>query len=306
MGAFEAPGVSAGVRWEGLQSHTERRTISPVDNRSSVVSPTVLATWKIPDSDTDEVRFGIARTYKAPTARELIPRRWVVAQNSATSPNFQGNPNLQPELSWGLDIAYERNLPRDGFLGINGYLRQIEDVILVQTSTVNGLWIKTPINSGRASVLGIEMEAKGRLRQLLSGAPDLEMRFSLTRNWSHVQSVPGPGNRLERQSPLLINLGVDWSPGQIPVAMGGNYNQEFGGAWRNSDTMSGRSYSIRKLDLYALWTIVARTKLRLSATNVFGLRERYDSRYANGTLAENQSAASEGPPLLSLQLEAAF
>lgn len=298
--------VSSGIRWEGLQSHIEGRTISNFDNLSSVFSPTVQATLKMPDSDTDQMRLGMARTYKAPTAGELTPRRWVVAQNSATTPNFQGNPNLKPELSWGLDLAYERNLPRDAFLGISGYVRQIDDVILVQTSTVDGIWIKTPVNSGRARVLGLEIEVKGRLRQLFDNAPDLETRFSLGRNWSRVESVPGPNNRLERQSPLLVNVGVDWTPAQIPLAMGGNYNQEFGAAWRNSNTVSGRTHSIRKLDLYALWTIAPKTKLRLSASNVLGLREKYDSRYEDDNLVERQFAASESPRLLNLQLELAF
>jgi outer membrane receptor for ferrienterochelin and colicins len=84
-----------GIRWEGLRTRTTGNDIAAVKTRSSVFSPTFQAIWRIPDSKSDQVRFAVGRTYKAPTARDLLPRRWVVNQNGPTTPDFRGNPSLR-------------------------------------------------------------------------------------------------------------------------------------------------------------------------------------------------------------------
>jgi outer membrane receptor protein involved in Fe transport len=119
-----------GIRWEGLRTRTTGNVLDAVRTQSSVLSPTFQLLWKIPDTRSDQLRLSLGRTYKAPTARELIPRRYVVGDNTATTPNFQGNPALLPELSWGIDAGYERYLERDGFLGINLYAKRVQNVVL--------------------------------------------------------------------------------------------------------------------------------------------------------------------------------
>lgn len=282
-----------GLRWEGLETRTRGNTLTPVHNRSSVFSPTMQLLWKVPDSKADRVRMVIARTYKAPSTRELIPRRWVVNDNSATSPNFQGNPALVPELAWGLDVGYERYLPGDGFLGVNAYARQIEKVILRRIfQDSDGTWISTPTNSGDARVFGIELEAKVKIRSLFSDGPDVDLRSGLARNVSVVQQVPGPGNRLSQQPSLTASLGADYRPKGLPLTLGGNLTFERGDYVRTSVTQSTRSAYKRNLDLYALWTIDKTTRLRLTFSNLLKPDSVVQNTFMDASLSQEQSVSS--------------
>jgi outer membrane receptor for ferrienterochelin and colicins len=292
-----------GLRWEGLWTRTLGNALAPVATRSGVFSPTLQSTWKLPGTESDQLRLGIARTYKAPTAKDLIPRRWVVTDNSATTPNFQGNPDLLPELAWGLDAGYERTLKGGGFLGVNAYARHIDNVILSRVAETDGVWIETPVNAGKANVLGLELEAKGKLRQLVDVPADVDVRSGLTRNWSRLDAVPGPGNRLVKQTPLTATLGADWHLAALPLTLGGNYAYERGGLWRTSATQSGTADAHRVLDLYGLWNIDRKTHVRLAANNVLALKDVARTRYADATLDETQTTTTASFALVKLQLE---
>jgi outer membrane receptor for ferrienterochelin and colicins len=292
-----------GLRWEGLWTRTLGSALAPVALRSSVFSPTLQSTWKLPGSDGDQVRVGLARTYKAPSAKDLIPRRWVVTDNSATTPNFQGNPHLLPELSWGLDVGYERTLSGGGFLGASVYARRIDNVILSQVALTDGAWVETPVNSGRADVLGLELEAKGKLRRLVDLPVDVDLRSGLTRNWSRLSAVPGPGNRLARQSPLTATLGGDWHLAAAPLDLGINLSYERGGYWRSSATQSGVADAKQVLDIYGTWNVDKKTHVRLSANNLLGPRDVARTRYADSTLDQTQVTATDSFALVTLQLE---
>jgi outer membrane receptor protein involved in Fe transport len=108
--------VYAGLRWEGLETKSSGNTYADVKNRSSVFSPILQTLYKLPDSKNDQLRFGLTRTYKAPDTNSLIPRRFLSTDNKQTNPDSTGNPNLKPELAWGLDLAYEHYMPQGGVL----------------------------------------------------------------------------------------------------------------------------------------------------------------------------------------------
>jgi outer membrane receptor protein involved in Fe transport len=258
-----------GLRWEGLMTRTWGHTLSPVRSRSSVFSPTFQWLWKIPESKSDQLRVSLSRTYKAPTARELIPRRWVVTDNSATSPNFQGNPELVPELAWGVDIGYERHLADNGFFGVSAYARNVRNVVLQRTFVdPDGVWISSPFNGGNAIVRGIEVEGRSKLPSLWTGASDVEVRAGVTRNLSRVKQVPSPGNRLNQQPSLTVSLGADYRPAQTPLTIGASFLFEKGDFFRSSETQSGRGPFKRNLDAYGLWALGKDTKFRLTFANL--------------------------------------
>ena len=56
-----------GLRWEGLETLSEGNSLAAVQNRSDVFSPIFQSLWKVPGTQGDQVRLGIARTYKAPS-----------------------------------------------------------------------------------------------------------------------------------------------------------------------------------------------------------------------------------------------
>ena len=263
----------AGLRWEGLDTRTTGITIGEVAHRSSVASPILQTLWKSRETGGEQVRLGLSRTYKAPSTRELTPRRYVANNNTATTPDYQGNPDLRPELAWGVDLAYEHYFGDHGLASVAAYARRIDDVILDRLSNVNGTWISFPANGGRASVEGVELEAKLNLRDIRREAADLTLRGNLARNWSRVHDVPGPDNRLDRQVPVSGTVGLDYVADAFPVTVGVAFTFRGGGPVRVAADRSEALPVRRVLDAYALWKLDARTKVRFSLQNI--LRQDY-------------------------------
>jgi outer membrane receptor protein involved in Fe transport len=261
-----------------------RTASAPADVRSQVWSPLLQSLWK--PGASDQVRLALTRTYKAPQIVELIPRPYTVDNgNSPTNPDKQGNPALRPELAWGLDAAYEYypGGGRDGaMLGASASLRRIGDVMMERLYQERGRWVATPFNHGAALVRGIELEAKLPLAALRAGAPALDLRANLARNWSRVDAVPGPDNRLDSQLPWSANLGLDYRLAQRPLTVGGNLHYQAGGWSRQSSQLLAYQGPKRELDAYALWQFSGKLRLRLSGANLLRQADRTRSLYADG------------------------
>ncbi|OBV38199.1 TonB-dependent receptor plug domain-containing protein [Janthinobacterium psychrotolerans] len=295
--------VYAGIRWEGLRTTTEGRTLPPVRSSSGVWSPVAQLLWKLPGTARDQLRLALARTYKAPTTRNLVPRRYTVNNaNSATNPDFQGNPALRPELAWGLDAAYEHYFGKSGVASVSAFARRISDVTLQQLSLQNGMWITRPFNNGVAQVRGVEMDVKFPLRTWLADAPEIDLRANAARNWSSVDAVPGPGNRLASQVPATLNLGLDYRVSPM-TSVGGNLNLQTGG-WARQDAQAGSYAGVRRtLDAYALWQPDGKTRLRLSLANLLGQKQVQGLSYAGDAGLRESMTATPGSASLRLMLE---
>lgn len=268
-----------GLRWEVL-----RTASAPADVRSQVWSPLLQSLWKLGPSD--QLRLALTRTYKAPQIFELIPRPYTVDNgNSPTNPDNQGNPALRPELAWGLDATYEYYLGGGGdgaMLGASASLRRISDVMLDRLYQENGRWVSTPVNKGKAEVRGIALEAKLPLKVLLAGAPALDLRANVARNWSRVDAVAGPDNRLDSQLPWSANLGADYQLASLPLSVGANMNYQAGGRSRESSQLLAYQGARRELDVHALWKLGDKLRVRVSGANLLGQAIRTRSLYADG------------------------
>jgi outer membrane receptor for ferrienterochelin and colicins len=121
--------------------------------------------------------MALARTYKAPLTRNLVPRRFTVNNNnSPANPDVEGNPTLRPELSWGLDLAWETYFGKGGVMSVSGYARKIDDVTVQRLYQQGGQWVERPENFGSAAARGIEFDAKVPLGAWLAGTAGLELR----------------------------------------------------------------------------------------------------------------------------------
>ena len=304
----ETNGVSfyGGVRWETLRTRVTGQDFTPVAQKASVFSPTMQLTWKIPGSKSDQVRTSLGRTYKAPTAKDLIPRLWLAPDNSATTPDFEGNPSLRPQLAWAFDIAYEHYFHGDGLLSLSGYAKRIDDVVLQQLfRRDDGSWTTTPYNGGRATAAGVELELKAKFADLVPGAPDGDLRLSIDRNWSRVDSVPGPDNRLDDQAPLTVSLGIDHRPrSEFWWGIGVVHEQRY--TTRESATQTVTNASKNTFDVYALWKFDRRTQLRATLSRLLGPDDGQRSRYADSTLDLTQQTNSPWHYGIKLQLQHAL
>jgi outer membrane receptor for ferrienterochelin and colicins len=273
--------VYFGLRWEGIRTRSEGNSYAAVDNKSSVWSPLFQTLWKIPGSKADQVRLGLTRTYKAPGVNSLIPRRFASNNNSEVSPDQQGNPNLRPELAWGLDLAFEHYLEGGGLMTASTFVRRIDDITRQQTSFVDGLWVSMPTNAGVANTRGIELEAKLPLRSVYKTGPNVDMRANFARNWSDLDSVPGPNNRLDQQTPFSGTVGADWKLDTLPLTLGGSYSFQNGGPVRVTFNQYAYSVPKRSLDLYGLWKLNPKNQLRVSFANALHQDNIQQSSYVD-------------------------
>ncbi|GAB2846263.1 hypothetical protein GCM10027277_13210 [Pseudoduganella ginsengisoli] len=288
-----------GLRWEGLRTLTDGVALAPAGSRSSVWSPVAHLLWRVP-ATRDQLRMALSRSYKAPETRDLVPRRFTVNNgNSAANPDVQGNPQLRPELAWGADGAYETYLGQDSMASVSFYLRRIDGVIQPVLFQDAGKWVSAPGNGGNATARGMQLD----WRQTVSAR--VTARVALSRNWSHVQAIAGPGNRLGAQAPLVANAGLDYrfSAG---AAAGLNWNLEQGGVVRTSAAQWRQSATVRKLDVHGSWPLSNGVVLRAAASNV--LRpETFDVvAFGDGRHDTRRETLSSGVRTLRLAVEFAL
>jgi outer membrane receptor protein involved in Fe transport len=259
--------ATLGLRWEGLHTLSQGNVFDAVSQRSSVFSPVLQTVWRVPASK-DQLRLALARSYKAPNPRQLMPRRFVANNNSANTPNYQGNPDLRPELAWGLDASWERPLAKSSQIGASAYLKRIDQVVVEELLQQDGAWVLRRANHGVAWVQGVAFEARLNLRELWPVAPALDLRANLGVNRSRVEAVPGPDNRLADQTPLSLNLGVDHRIESLSLSWGASFNYQAGGAQRSSATRFGDRPTTRMLDAYAAWKPDKSMQWRLALSNL--------------------------------------
>ena len=276
----------AGLRWETIETRSAWLADSS-SNSSSVASPLLHSVWRLTEKSRDLIRLGITRSYKSPDLGQLVPRpslssTYPVSEaNLISSPDSSGNPDLKPELAWGLDLAFEHYLADGGLVSASLFGRDIDNLIRnvtrlqsVSWSPVER-WVSSPQNIGHARTYGIELEAKFKLTELYPNALPFELRANLSRYWSHVSTLPGPDNRLDQQPSLSGNLGVDYRFAKKPLTVGTSLNWTPAYDVRQSENQLYAQGAKRVLDAYALWRFDPNTQLRLSAANL--LAQNYDT-----------------------------
>jgi outer membrane receptor for ferrienterochelin and colicins len=296
----------AGARWEAIQTSADS-SAGTVSNRSAVFTPLAHLVWKRPDAPRDQVRLSLTRSYRAPTTSQLVARPQIARNypdldqpNQPTDPDRAGNPALEPELAWGLELGFEHYLDAGGILSANVYTRRIDNLIRtvrsLETVPWAGVprWVARPQNLGRADAAGLELEAKGRVVDWWADAtPALQavtLRANLSLMWSRVSAVMGPDNRLEGQPPWTANLGADWPLKGMPLTLGATVNHTPAFQVQQIDAQSARQGVKTVLDAYALWRFNPAASARLSVSNA-GAR-RYDTGTTT-TLADGSSEASD-------------
>ena len=295
----------AGLRWEAITTQSDS-LVAKVDNRSAVLTPLAHAVWRLPDAPRDQIRLSLTRSYRSPNTSQLIARPTIsslapvgadrMGRNDPTSADRAGNPNLLPELAWGMDLAFEHYLDAGGLVSANLFVRQIDNLIRtvrsqeVVTWADVPRWVARPQNIGSALSTGIELEAKARASDLVTTDLPLSLRANLSLFASTVGQVKGPNNRLDQQPNYTLNLGGDLPLRGTPLTVGGNLNFTPSFIVQQIDNQVFRQGVKRVVDGYALWRISADASARLSVANASA------SDFESGTttyLLDGSSAASD-------------
>ena len=296
--------VYMGLRWEGIATTVSGMDLFDARTSTSVWSPLLQTLYKLPDTKGDQLRFALTRTYKAPNPQSLIPRRFTTANNNSTEPDFQGNPDLKPELALGLDAAYEHYWGQGAMVSLSASLRRIDGYTRNHTRPTALGWITTPINDGVATTRGLEFEAKFPLKSVVASAPAIDVRANLARNWSSVEAVSGPNNRLDQQTPFSATLGLDYKSGRLTT--GGSYSFRNGGMVRLSEEQSVYQSVRRDLELYGLWKFDSKAQLRVSLSNVLAQDYVSESTYLEPGGPIRRSTTSPGVALVRAAIETKF
>ena len=268
-----------GLRWEGIRIRADGDTFESTRSSSHVWSPIMQTLWKIPDRKGDQLRFAATRTYKAPDLYSLLPRRQAYENNSATEADFQGNPDLKPELAWGFDASYEHYWAENAMVSLGASLRRLEDYTSNRIYFDGYRWIFTPVNDGRAETRTLQLETKFPLKSLSEQLPAIDVRAGVSRHWSRVESVPGPDNRLERQSPLSANFGVDYNAGAL--SLGASVAFQRNGHVRVTANRGYYSEARTDLEAYAAWRFDPKRQLRVSLANLLHEDSGFEPTYAD-------------------------
>lgn len=269
-----------GLRHESIATES-RGTTATVKNDSRVLSPLWHVTWKLDPKGRDMVRASLTRSYRAPGIGALLARPTVSSfytdttrPNDVLLPDRVGNPQLRPELSTGLDIAFEKYTAGGAMWSVGLFHRSISDLVRNVTSlqTVSWAsvprWVSQPQNFSEATTSGIELELRGRAAELVPALPDafktLNLRGSLNFYRSRVAALPGPDNRLDGQQPWSATFGFDQRISGLPLSIGGNL--AFNPAYDTQVTLDQlqQRTRTRTLDLFAQWVFRPGLSMRAS------------------------------------------
>ena len=275
-----------GLRAERIAT-VSRSSADERRSTSTVVTPLWHLNYKLDPKGRDLIRASLTRAFKAPDLNALMARSSINTAYPASGPNTEilpdrlGNPLLQPELSTGLDIAFEKYLSGGGVLSVGTFHRQVSGLIRNRV-TLEGVawspvqrWVSRPVNLSRARSSGVELEIKGKAGELLPEAwrppAGLSLRASLSAYRSTVDDIPGPDNRLEGQLPLSFTAGLDHAVAGTPLTWG--FNLALTPAYEVQQTTDQRLAQgrARSLDAYLLWTFSRQVSFRLAGNNVWPL-----------------------------------
>ncbi len=294
-----------GARWEGIRTDSAGTGLVATQSRTDVLSPVAQTLYKFPDKSGRQLRLALTRTFKAPDTYQLSARRFQADLNTRFTPDQSGNPNLRPELANGIDLTYEHFWAPGAVFSVGASSRHIRDYIRSElTQDANGHWLIQPLNDGSAQVRTLDVELKFPLKVLRKDAPAFDFRASVNRNWSSVESVPGPGNRLDQQVPLSAVLGTDYRADKFSA--GASFAFRTGGPVRVSEQQTSWMRVRRELEAYLLYKISPGLQLRTSVNNALGEDDRSASRYQDSQGASQSWSRNPRSARVQANLEIKF
>lgn len=278
--------LQPGLRMEQVRTRSQDEG-GAIDNRVRVAAPVLHLNYRFDPKGRDQLRASLSRSFKMPDLALLMSRYQLNGNyerdvtNTPIAADRAGNPRLRPELSSGLDLAFEHYPAGGGVLSIGVFFRRIDALIRqrigLEADPAPGVvdaprWVSRPVNAGRASSHGLELELKGRAEDWLPAwfGPDSGVQLRSAWNFyrSKVEQVEGPDNRLEAQPPWSANMGFDARVPNSGWTLGASLVLQPGYTTRQTDRQLSRRSGLRTLDAFAAWRIDRGTQLRLAAANL--------------------------------------
>ena len=261
--------LETGARIEYSTTNQQGDLFAPVNIDDTQINPSVHLQYDVTDSTTFRASF--AKTVRRPSFDQRIP--FEDSDEPEDDDITRGNPFLETETSFGFDVGFEVTLPGRGIMGLNGFYRDIDN--LIQLVQVNNDIDDDPLtpgslfsfdNVGRAKVYGFEFDLSSPLT--IFGLPDTGIFANYTRLYSERFDPNFQSDvRVNQQPTYVYNIGATHSIENAGVSFGASYQKQ--GEYIShffGEIERGRTSG--NLELFAEKRFGESVVLRLSGNNV--------------------------------------
>lgn len=221
-------GDSGAFSWEaGIRVENMTLEVDGAETDQTTVLPSAHFAWEV--SDAGRIRGSVARTIRNAPFEFLFAG---VREEELGSNDFQGNPDLEPETAWGLDIGYEHQLGKSGIAGVNFFYRDVKDLIEIYNTGAPGsaddppddlAYIFGVRNTGDGKVYGVEFDLSSDLSAI--GLPDTGVFANYSWLDSDVDDEFG-SRRFNSQSEYVYNFGFIHDISTWDAAFGATYRKQ--------------------------------------------------------------------------------
>ena len=282
--------LTAGLRFENLSAYSADSSVL-ADQQWRIWQPSLHT--RTPLNDDLQWRFNLARITREPNVFDLSNRYAPsTGVNSVNNPDSAGNPTLRPEVAWTLDTGFERRLRDQGQMGINLFVRQLQDTLANIVMPVDGRWVQQRANVGNAIVWGLESDVKSDLHWLgLARDWTLSAQASLLN--SRMTSGPLVDNRISGQAHYTASLNIAKPMRRSGGFFGGATLSMTGPAQLNSGSgVVGQEQARATLDVYLGQVLPKLGYWRISLYNIGNAPFKRQSSYAdsNGQAVQDYSS----------------
>ena len=176
------------------------------------IDPNPSVAYRYDLTERDRFHLSAARTLRRPDFNELEP--FVIPEEPGDNSAITGDPTLEPERSWGVDLGYQRTFAGgEGIAGINFFYRDISDVIELSGTgdsvSVGGSSFDEfqYRNAGDGELYGMEIDFSSPLGFV--GLPQTALFTNGTLLESEVEdTVTGEDREFTRTPNWVVNAGI--------------------------------------------------------------------------------------------------
>lgn len=255
-----------GIRWEGISVRNNDIGGNGSSYNSNIFSPIVQSLFKF-QNGVDQIRLGLARTYKSPDTFMLVTPPELGQNNSVYRTNFRGNPSLKPELAWAGNLDFEHSGADEVTYNARLQIRRTEGIHRLQRSVLMDEWIQKFVNGGNSRSAVLSGEFQVPLKIISPILSQTRAHFSVSRTWSRVSDVMGPQNYVDPTT-IEISSGIDYSSNDYPLTAGFSYRYANNGGQQLNKEERIDGSPINNLDAYASWRLSKFAQLRVSGNNL--------------------------------------
>lgn len=223
-------GKSDLLNWEvGLRYETTKLRIADAtadeerNNDYEKLLPSASVKLKL--TENDRIIGSVARTNRRPEFNYISP---ATLEEEVGDSDLLGNPGLNPETAWGIDLGYEHRMGSRGIFGVNFFYRDVKNLIeLTNTgaegSGGEGTFVYQPMNVGDGKVYGVEFDLSTDLGFI--GLPNTGIFGNLSLLDSEIRDGIGK-RRFNDQSKYVYNFGFIQDFPTFGGAFGATYRKQ--------------------------------------------------------------------------------